>query len=310
MNYSMMAKLLSILLLIHGTASADERIDGSGNSPQQQEIQLKFNLQPGDKYFLSSTTKQAIVQEMMGQQMNTTQNIITDYVYDVQSVENGLTSINVTFSTIKLEMGIAGIQKASYDSEKPDEGTNELKVLSNLVGKSFLIEVNEEGNVEKIEGLAKIISSVSGQEAEMLKMSFGDSSMIQNMNQVTNIYPNKKVDIGDNWVKTFSGSVAGIMQSKATSTFSLSEVDGDLARLALNGDMDFSQLEGSAANPMMQGAAFKLKGKQTGTLEVDIESGLPVLTKLKQDVSGTIEIQGLQIPTTISSDITITGKKL
>ncbi|WP_257667638.1 DUF6263 family protein [Parapedobacter tibetensis] len=311
MKYSMTTGLLSLLFLIHGTASADEPALKNDNPlSRQKEVLLKFNLQPGDKYHFSSVTKQNIVQEAMGQQMTTTQDIVADYIYDIQAVQNGMTTINVTFGSIKMDMDVAGMQKLTYDSDNPDGGTEELKAMSNMVGKSFLMEINEEGSVEKIEGLAEIISSIGGQQAELLKQSFGDSSMIQNMNQVTNIYPNKKVRVGDKWMKKFSGPVAGIMQSEATSDFSLSDIEGDLAILEMNGEMDFSKLEGGGGNPMLQGAEFKLKGTQTGTLEVDIKSGLPLQTKLKQAISGNLEVQGMQIPMTITSDITITGKKL
>ena len=311
MKHFMTSGLLSILFLVYGTALADEPVDKKDTpQPNQQQVLLKFNLQPGDQYLFSSVMKQNIRQTLMGQEMITIQHVTTDYVYAVQSVENGLTTINVTFRTIKMDMDIAGMQSVSFDSENPDAATNELKALSNLVGQSFLMQVDESGSVEKIEGLAEIIASVGGEQAEMLKQSFGDSSMIQNMNQVTNIYPNKQVGLGESWTKTFSGSIAGFLQSEATSAFSLSEIKGDLAILETDGQMSFSKLEGPGGNPMLAGAEFNLNGTQTGTLEVDIKSGLPISVKLKQDIKGDIDVQGMQIPTNIESDITITGKKL
>ncbi len=311
MKHFMTSGLLSILFLVSGTVSADEPlVKKSTLQPNQQHVLLKFNLQPGDQYLFSSVMKQNIVQTLMGQQMTTIQQVTTDYVYAIQSVENGLTTINVTFSTIKMDMDIAGMQSVSFDSANPDAATSELKALSNLVGQSFLMQVDESGRVKKIEGLAEIIASVGGQQAEILKQSFGDSSMIQNMNQVTNIYPNKKVGRGDSWTKTFSGSIAGFLQSEATSAFSLSDIEGDLAILRTDGQMSFSKLEGPGGNPMLAGAEFNLNGTQTGTFEVDIKSGLPISAKLKQDITGNIDVQGMQIPTNIESDITITGKKL
>ncbi len=312
MKHFMTSGLLSILFLACGMVSAKEPRGKKDTPlpPNQQQIVLKFNLQPGDKYLFSSAMNQNIVQDMMGQQMNTTQNMVSDYLYDIQSIENGITTINVTFSTIKMDMDIAGMQRVSYDSNDPDAATSELKALSNLVGQSFLMQVDATGSVQKIDGLAEIIASVDGQQAEMLKQSFGDSSMIQNMNQLINIYPNKNVGPGDSWIKTFSGPIAGIMQSEASSTFSLAEIEGDLAILNTDGQMSFSKIEGLGANPMLQGAEFNLTGTQTGTLEVDIKSGLPVSTKLKQNITGDIDVQGFQIPMTIVSEMTITGKKL
>jgi len=275
-----------------------------------QEIELKFNLKPGDKYLFSSIVKQDIIQEMMGRKVVTKQDMSSDYIYDVQTVEDGITAINVTLSAIKMDTDVAGgMQQLHFDSNNPDASTGELKVLSNLVGKSFRMHINKEGKVESIEGLAEIIGSVDDQHAEILKQSFGDSSMIQSMNQITNIYPNKTVGKGDNWTKSSSGSIAGMLHSTATSEFSLSDITGNSAFLAVDGQMVFSKLE-DGNNPLLQGAEFDLNGTQKGMLEVDVKSGLPVRTALKQDISGTLEIQGMQIPMRITSDITITGKKL
>ncbi len=309
MRYTKVWGLLSLLFLTYNGIRADQPLSKMTAPWENQEIPLKFNLKPGDKYLFSSVVKQDITQEMMGQKVVTKQDMSSDYIYDVQTVKDGIATINVTFSAIKMDTDVAGgMQQLHFDSDNPDADTGELKVLSNLVGKSFLLYVNEEGKVERIEGLAEMIGSVDEQHAEILKQSFGDSSMIQSMNQITNIYPNKPVGKGDSWTKSSAGSVAGMLHSTATSDFSLSDISGDLALLAVDGQMVFSKLENSS-NPLLQGAKFDLNGTQKGTLEVDIKSGLPVRTTLKQNISGTLEIQGMQIPMTIVSDITITGKK-
>lgn len=310
MRHTKVWGLLSFLFLAYNGIRADQPASKKITQRENQEIQLKFNLKPGAKYLFSSLVKQVITQEMMGQQVVTKQNMASDYIYDVQTVQNGITTINVTFSAIKMDTDVAGgMQQLHFDSNNPDAGTSELKVLAKLVGKSFLMHVNEEGNVKRIEGLAEIITSVDDQHAEILKQSFGDSSIIQSMNQITNIYPNRTVSKGDSWVKSFSGSVAGMLQSASTSNFSLSDINDESATLNVDGQMAFSKLEEST-NPLFQQAEFNLNGTQKGTLEVDIDSGLPVQTNLKQDINGSLEIQGMQIPMTIVSDITIAGKKM
>ncbi len=310
MKHTIAWGLLSFFLLFDGGAQADESTQMSHSiANNTREVLLKFNLKPGDKYLFSSSVKQLITQEVMGQQMVTTQDMYSDYIYDVQAVQEGITTINVTFNSIKMDTDVGGMQRLSYDSNHPDASTGELDAISNLVGKSFLMHINEEGNVERIEGLAEIIESTDEHQAEMLKQTFGDSTMVQSMNQITNIYPNRTVNEGDTWNKTFSGSVAGMLQSTASSDFSLTSVTGNSANVAVDGQMNFSKLE-SGGNPMLQGAVFDLSGTQKGNLEIDVDSGLPVQTTLKQNIGGTIEIQGMQIPMTIVSDITITGKKM
>lgn len=303
--------LTSVFLTTYGRElgtrpATDDRIKLAKKPP----VLLKLNLQPGDQYLFSSVIKQNIVQDVMGQQMTTKQDMQGDYLYDIQSVENGITAIKVTFQTIKMDTDIGGMQRLTYDSTNPDSGNSELKAISKLIGRSFLMQVNEEGGIEKIEGLSEIIGTTDTGQGELLKQSFGDSSMIQSMSQIINIYPNKDVNAGDTWIKTFSGPVAGMMLGESTSNFSLSEVKGNSALLTTDGQMKFSKLEGGSGNPMLQAATFNLNGTQKGTLEVDIPSGLPIQTTLKQDIKGNLEIQGMQIPMSITSDISIAGKKL
>lgn len=310
MRYAKICGLLSILFLTYSSTRADQPISTRNVDQNKQPVQLKFNLKAGEKYLFSSVVKQHITQEMMGQKIVTKQDMTSDYIYDVQAVQNGTTTINVTFNALKMDTDVAGgMQQLHFDSANPDAGTGELKVLTNLIGKSFLMRVNETGQVENIEGLAELIESIDDQHAEILKQSFGDSSIIQSMNQITNIYPDKPVNTGDSWVKKSSGSIAGMLHSTVTSQFSLSAINEGVATLSVDGQMVFSKLEGSN-NPLFQNAELDLNGTQQGTMEVDRATGLPTQTTLKQNVNGTLAIQGMEIPMNIESDIIITGKKM
>ncbi len=307
----MTSAILAISSLTCGAVSAYGPTDKATTQPAvQQPVLLKFNFQPGDKYAFSSNTKQRIEQEMMGQKMVTTQDMESEYLYDIQRVENGTTIIKVTFSTIKMDMDIAGMQRIAFDSDNPEAATSELQALTNMVGRSFTMHVDAAGDVKKIVGLAEIIASAPGQQAEMLKQTFNDSSMVQSMSQFISIYPNRNVAVGDQWAKQFSGPIANMMQYEGNSTFSLAEIEGDLAIVETTGQMKFSKLEGPTANPMLQGAEFNLTGTQTGTCEIAVRSGLPVSTQLNQHITGDIDVQGFKIPMTIHSDMVITGRKL
>lgn len=298
------------ILVVTSAFANDTKGETESMHPAKPTVHLKFNLKPGDKYLFSSVVKQEIVQEAMGQQITTTQDIATDYIYAIKTQENGVTAIDVTMSAIKMDTDVGGMQRLTYDSNDPDAGTHELKAISNIVGKTFQLYINEDGSVQKVEGFAEVLGTMDGPEAEILKQSFGDSSLVQSMSQITNIYPSEAVSVGDTWIKTFSGSIANLMQSEATSNFTLSGVEGDIAVLVVDGEMNFSKFTGEGGNPMLQAAEFDMSGTQRGTMEVDVKSGLPVLSKLKQDITGSVAMQGMEIPMTIVSDITTTGKKL
>lgn len=311
MNRTLTSLLLAFCLLTATTAAARETKDETHKAaPKQAAVELKFNLQPGDRYLFSSVVKQEIAQEAMGQQITTIQDITTDYIYTIKARENGVTEIDVTMDALKMDTDVGGMQRITFDSSDPDASTAELKAMSNIIGKTFQLFVNEDGSVQKVVGFAEIFGTIEGLGGEMLKQSFGDSSLIQSMNQITNIYPNKAVNVGEAWVKTFSGSIANLLHSEATSNIKLSELKGDIAVLDVDSRLTFSKLAGEGGNPMLQAAEFDMSGTQRGTMEVDVKSGLPVLSKLKQDITGNMSMQGMEIPMTITSDITTTGKKL
>lgn len=312
----MMNRTLTFLLLVFclpaiTTVTARETKNETDNVwPVKAAVELKFNLQPGEKYLFSSVVKQEITQEAMGQQIITTQDIVTDYIYAVKGRENGVTEIDVMMDALKMDTDVGGMQRITFDSSDPDAGTAELKAMSDIIGKSFQLFVNDDGSVQKIVGFAELFGTVEGPGGELLKQSFGDSSLVQSMNQITNIYPDKAVDVGDAWVKTFSGSIANLLHSEATSNITLSELNGDIALLAVDSRLTFSKLAGTGGNPMLESAEFDMSGTQRGTMEVDVKSGLPIRSKLKQDITGKMNMQGMEIPMTITSDITTTGKKL
>jgi len=310
MKYAKEWRILSVLFLTFCGLYAKQPIATVHTIPGKQEALLKFNLTPGEKYLFSSVIKQVITQEIMGQTVTTKQDMASDYIYDVQTVKDGITTINVTFSAQKMDTDVAGgMQQLHFDSADPDAGTAELKVLANLVGKSFVMQLNETGQVESIQGLAEIIDSIDTEHREILKQFFGDPSMIQSMNQMTNVYPDQAVSKGDRWTKSSSGSLAGMLHSTVTSEFFLSDINSHSATLSVDGKMVFSKLE-TGSNPLLQNADLNLNGSQKGTLEVDTKSGLPMQTTLTQQVTGTLGIQGMEIPINITSAITITGKKM
>src|SRR5690606_21326435 len=151
MNRTLTSLLLAFCLLTATTAAARETKDETHKAaPKQAAVELKFNLQPGDRYLFSSVVKQEIAQEAMGQQITTIQDITTDYIYTIKARENGVTEIDVTMDALKMDTDVGGMQRITFDSSDPDASTAELKAMSNIIGKTFQLFVNEDGSVQKV----------------------------------------------------------------------------------------------------------------------------------------------------------------
>lgn len=309
-----MRRILSatIWFLAIGTAFAGNPKTEYKHGDDQTTVNLRLNFKQGDKYLFSSAVKQTTSQEIMGQKMESTQDMITDYIYDVESVQSDVTRIKVTFDALSttVNTGFPGASPLTYDSRNPEQGSAELKTLSNLVGKSFYIDINKGGEVTNVEGLADVISSVGGEQSQLLSQLFDDGAMTNSLNAITHIYPDKSVKIGESWNKSTSGPIASVMHSEADFTYLLDRVEGDLATVSISGQQKISTSPDGGANPLLQGAEFNLNGTQTGSAEIEMKSGLIVTNRQQQEISGTVSAQGFEIPMRLTIDTTITGKKL
>lgn len=276
--------------------------------PSQSAVFLQLNLKKGEKYNYNTKTNQLIKQEVMGSEMTIKQQIEVGYLYDV--IENDATGLHIktTYQNIALHMEMP--QKTlDYDSENNTDETNPLKNLGNLTGKSFDMYVSPEGRVTKVEGLQDILNSIGGDAAtqQLLKQQFGDSAFIHMMDAALNIYPNKKVKTGETWQKNSLTPVAGMMNMALQSTYTLKSVSHNQANIDVQSNIQLSPLSNSSSPVSME---FHLQGTQQGNMQTDVLTGLVANGTIHQDISGEIVAQGMKIPMHITSEISITGKKL
>lgn len=268
---------------------------------------LKFNLKPGGKYLLSSKTTQRMTFEVMDREMTISQNVATTYRYDVISVDNGISTITVSFDKMAMHMDIPGGTRLSFDSERYDEGTPQLKAIGEIVGKSFVMEVDEEGRVLTTRGLSEALGSAG----EVLKqVGLTDSALSQTLHQMTNIYPNKVIAIGEQWARTFSAPLGGVAHADIMSTYSLEAVNHQTASINISGDIRFSDPKPGTTTTRTAGSEFNMTGTLNGTMELDIESGLPLKVTLQQNISGNVGKDGKKMPMRAVSDIVYTGQVL
>jgi len=276
--------------------------------PSQSAVFLQLNLKKGEKYNYNTKTNQLIKQEVMGSEMTIKQQIEVDYLYDV--IENDATGLHIktTYQNIALHMEMP--QKTlDYDSQNDDNETGPLKNLGNLTGKSFDMYISPEGQVAKVEGLQDILNGISSDAAtqQLLKQQFGDSAFIHMMDAALNIYPNKKVKTGEAWQKNSSTPIAGMMNMVLQSTYTLKSVAGNQANIDVLSNIQLSPLSNNNLPVNME---FHLKGTQQGSMQTDVLTGLVATSTIHQDISGEIVAQGMKIPMHITSEVSITGKKL
>ena len=123
------------------------------------------------------------------------------------------------------------------------------------------------------------------------------------MEQSLNVYPDVPVRPGDTWQRTYATNI-GFMDMKVVSNYKLISVANGTAHISV----DATITSAPAGNPQQQEMHLEMKGSQTGTMDIDIVTGLILESRFGQDVSGTIRIPGVEIPVKLRSDTRILGK--
>src|SRR5882672_4012578 len=208
---------------------------------------LRFNLHKGKTYKYEIVAD--LDQSIMGQSTKTT--LLTSYAVSVVS-ENGTTkTLCFTYNDLKLDMNMMGTE-LHVDSEKP---VNELeavdpqekpmamfnKVFKAMMGKKFFVDVNEEGKVTKVSGLEDFAAAIVDSlhlPAEMresilqsTKQQFNSGDVENQIMPIFYIFPNKPVQVGDSWVKSYE--LTGKMAAKNSATYTVKQIDANLVTLGV-----------------------------------------------------------------------------
>lgn len=260
-----------------------------GNSPEKSTpaaggVQLKFNLKPGSKFTYDAQSVQDV--EAGGQRIKQDITMVSDFA--VQAAADSATKLDVSYRRVAMKMD-AGSQQMAYDSNDPSTKGSPLALMGGLVGKHFTVGVTSAGRVTSVQGVNELIEGMidpanpnaAAMRAQM-SQTLNDQTIKSMMEQSFNIYPTHNVQPGDTWTKTTSVAM-GPMTMNATSTYKLNGVSNGVAHIGIS-----SKLAGTGA--------VSLSGTQTGTLDVDVATGLLTDSQIQQTLTGT---PAMKIATTI-----------
>lgn len=294
-----MKKLFSIasVLILSVTALVIHSCKTSGAASGNT---LKFNLEKGKTYDYE------IVWDMDQKISDQDTKISLGGIYSVEVDEekDGVKKLTGMYKSFKLYMKMAGLEM-DIDSEKPAEPTDqaELKqnpmgmmsrIFSAIKGKSFSMQVDEEGKVLSVSGFDQIINGMvdstgADENAKLqirasLRDQFNEQAVKDQFAQIFTIFPNKKVKVGDNWEKHLQ--TGGKVPAKFLTVYTVKQIEGD--HVTLNAKSNISST----------GGEMQITGDQTGTLLVDSKTGLVLNAEFDQSMD--TKVQGF--------DVKITGK--
>lgn len=283
--------LISIVLFTAALA-------GCGDAVVTEEvsgpIKLTFNLFPDSTYRYSIKNNIALTQEIDKEKaIAINQNMTLTNAYKVIALKPSQRTVSVTYERITMSSGNQ-LFSLDYDSEN-DNGTDPMyEDLRNLIDKNFKMVISPAGDIIASEPVIKTRHDGTG------AYNFDDSSIRKIMLHVLQVYPSRPVEAGSIWEKSYATSV-GFANVRVKNKYQLVSVEKGIAHIELQG-----QISSDNAS-QTQNSDMRLKGMQSGELDIEIKSGLVLSGKISQQLSGNMNITGESTPVSIESDIYILG---
>jgi len=272
----------------------------------QKAYTLKFNPANGSKYDAVTSIKTKTFQNVMGQDIEFNMDYDVNMSYNI-AAEGANKKLRMTYDRLKMKMDAMG-QVVNMDSSDPDSSNVASKAFRALKGQTVEVVLNPDGKVVKVEGSEEILQKLGADEMQKQAMKgvLGEDVMNSLMEQSFGFYPDKPVKAGDSWTSTVTLKSPYIIS--ATSTYTLAKVEGKKAFIDIVGGLHTDSTSKLTVNGIEMD--LDLTGDVSGNTEVDIETGMPLTTTIRQTLKGNIEVQGQKIPmaSNIDTQITVTKK--
>ena len=295
----------SLLYCCKGTKSADG-------------LDLKFNLQKGEKFLYTAGMDMHSRQSVMGKDMDVNTKMDMSYTFEVTGDSAGWKQVNATISKIAMNMDAGGMQ-IKFDSDDPAslDSTNPMakvgQIFGAMKGGKFGFTMNEKGKVGNVTGIREMmehaVASLNDPTASTaliagLSKTFDENQFKQNLEQSFGIYPDKPVKAGDSWNKTMTMNNAGIIM-KMDNTYTLESVDNNNANVKMS-----SKISSGSDSAKLMGMNMDMNGTMEGTMQFDIATGMPVKGLSTMQMNMKMKNQGMEMPMNMTFTMNITGKKL
>lgn len=283
-----------------------------GSSCRHNEpIELRLRLQPGSQYTYSIQTNTTTEQKPMGQSISSTQEMLMEMTYKAGEAQGDLQPISVTYDHLRMNMK-SPMGDINYDSKDSASSNPQLAMLGGMVGKQFIMMVTSSGEIQRVDGLDSILSSIGDTTTpeglaihRQMAETFNDTAVRSLMRQSLDIFPDKPVLPGDSWKKSYNMDM-NVMQMKVENVYTLKSIDGNTAHLELKAKING---DGNADLPEMKGVKISLQGEQSGSMDVDISTGLVSKGDVNWKINGDMSMMGMKMPITINSKVHMTARK-
>ena len=268
-----------------------------------QKISNKISFQNGQKLEVVTEVKKTANMHLMGQNMET---VITSTVtesYDVEnaSADSAVIEYKVKRMVANVSGGMGGSQ--SFDSEKDADRKGELgKLLEKALKNKYRMTVDATGKVISVkadddnpngknaenDALSQLIASQFGFGFSV--PSVGDASIFK-------ILPPRELAVNDSWLDSSNAN-----GQKRTTTYKITSLTDTEVHI------DYNEEINTDTQQEMMGTQAKVRSTDTSTgkLVLDRTTGLLKQRTYTMVSKGTMEGQGMTIPSSGTTTVTVT----
>lgn len=277
----------------------------------QKTYIIKQNYPVGKKYDYNITSDQIIKEKISGQEINLTQNIGTDYTFDITDGKNGDKNVKVIYNRITMKSVAMG-NTMVMDSEQ--DNADKQNPFSGLKGATFNMIFGANGEIKSVTGISEMLDGMvvkmttDSSQLKQLKTSlskqFNAEAMKQTMESSFKLYPDKPVKIGDSW--NVDTKMQMSMPIETNTTYVLKEVSNGIATLNVKGTLVSKGNFETMGNNM----ETDLKGTNSGDVQLDVKTGMILNSHLRIEMFGIVKTMGQNIDFEIQGINKIIGKAL
>jgi len=258
-------------------------ISSCKNSGSAKGVVLTFNPETGKRYSydINWDTDQKVMDR------NDKINLQGNLSFEVISNDGTVKTLKGEYRRFRLYMKIMDLEM-DIDTDKPVDSVSESesmegmmhRLFSKIKGSSFIMKVDEKGNIKSVTGFDEIINGIVGpaglneeMEVQMkasLKDQFSEQELKNQLAPVFVIFPDRAVKQGDSWERRYG--ITGKVPADFTTTYTVTQVEGDHVTLDAK----------SVIGPAREG--MQVNGKQSGNLLVNSKTGLVLSAAFKQEM--------------------------
>ena len=282
-------------------------------SLSQKKHQLKFDLKPGNTYYLLQETIQDINQQVMGTEQSIKNEITMLSSYKILEKNNNKYVIEANFDEFSFKMSSA-YASFEFDSEKENEDNIMNQLFSKMVDQSFSMIMTEYGEITGVQGLEKMMSEMfmdiempeaqKAQVRQQMEQNFGPEKMKSSLEMITAIYPTHAVSVGGSWNSEYE--ITSGFGMNISNQWKLVSHQDDI--VVIEGVADVSESENSNLGQQFNNmpTQFEFNGEQITNLKLNAETGWIMEGTSEVSVRGNIKIaKNDQIPQDMVIPITI-----